>query len=130
MRSAGCIVNDILDRNFDSKVFRTKNRPIASGKVPITLALIYSVLLCFLALLVLLQLDKYFFSDLSERSNYLSIFNLNNLSFISKLFLILITLFISIGVWRAAENYRGSILIILLVFIYYGYRVFSLVLLF
>ena len=81
-------------------------------------------------LLVLLQLDKYFFSDLSERSNYLSIFNLNNLSFLSKLFLILITLFISIGVWRAAENYRGSILIILLVFIYYGYRVFSLVLLF
>ena len=81
-------------------------------------------------LLILLQLDKYFFSDLSERSNYLSIFNLNNLSFLSKLFLILITLFISIGVWRAAENYRGSILIILLVFIYYGYRVFSLVLLF
>tara|TARA_B100000989_G_scaffold151853_1_gene113296 strand:+ start:114 stop:455 length:342 start_codon:yes stop_codon:yes gene_type:complete len=81
-------------------------------------------------LLVLLQLDKYFFLDLSERSNYLSIFNLNNLSFLSKLFLILITLFISIGVWRAAENYRGSILIILLVFIYYGYRVFSLVLLF
>ena len=81
-------------------------------------------------LLVLLQLDKYLFSDLSERSNYLSIFNLNNLSLLSKLFLILITLFISIGVWRAAENYRGSILIILLVFIYYGYRVFSLVLLF
>ena len=81
-------------------------------------------------LLVLLQLDKYFFSDLSERSNYLSIFNLNNLSFLSKLFLISITLFISIGVWRAAENYRGSIFIILLVFIYYGYRVFSLVLLF
>ena len=81
-------------------------------------------------LLILLQLDKYFFSDLSERSNNLSIFNLNNLSFLSKLFLILITLFISIGVWRAAENYRGSIIIILLVFIYYGYRVSSLVLLF
>ena len=81
-------------------------------------------------LLVLLQLDKYLFSELSERSNYLSIFNLNNLSVISKLFLILITIFISIGVWRAAENYRGSIFIILFVFIYYGYRVFSLVLLF
>ena len=81
-------------------------------------------------LLVLLQLDKYLFSDLSERSNYLSIFNLNNLSLLSKLFLILITLFISIGVWRAAENYRGSIFIILFVFIYYGYRVSSLVLLF
>ena len=81
-------------------------------------------------LLVLLQLDKYLFSELSERSNYLSIFNLNNLSLISKLFLILITIFISIGVWRAAENYRGSIFIILFVFIYYGYRVSSLVLLF
>ena len=81
-------------------------------------------------LLVLLQLDKYLFSELSERSNYLSIFNLNYLSVISKLFLILITIFISIGVWRAAENYRGSIFIILFVFIYYGYRVSSLVLLF
>ena len=81
-------------------------------------------------LLILLQLDKYLFSELSERSNYLSIFNLNYLSFISKLFLILITIFISIGVWRAAENYRGSIFIILIVFIYYGYRVSSLVLLF
>ena len=38
MRSAGCIVNDILDREFDSKVARTKDRPIASGKVSITLA--------------------------------------------------------------------------------------------
>ena len=81
-------------------------------------------------LLVLLQLDKYLFSELSERSNYLLNFNLNNLSIISKLFLILITIFISIGVWRAAENYRGSIFIILFVFIYYGYRVSSLVLLF
>ena len=81
-------------------------------------------------LLVLLQLDKYLFLELSERSNNLSIFNLNNLSVISKLFLILITLFISAGVWRAAENYRGSIFTILFVFIYYGYRVSSLVLLF
>ena len=81
-------------------------------------------------LLVLLQLDKYLFSDLSDMSKNLSIFNLNNLSFLSKLFLILITLFITIGVWRAAENYRGSIFVILLVFIYYGYRVSSLILLF
>ena len=35
MRSAGCIVNDIFDRNFDKKVERTKNRPLASGKVSI-----------------------------------------------------------------------------------------------
>ncbi len=81
-------------------------------------------------LIVLIQLDKYLFSEFSERSNDLSIFNLNYLSIISKLFLILITIFISIGVWRAAEKYRGSIFIILFVFIYYGYRVSSLVLLF
>ena len=37
MRSAGCIVNDILDKNFDNKVSRTKDRPIASGKLSITL---------------------------------------------------------------------------------------------
>ena len=35
MRSAGCIVNDIVDRNFDKNVERTKNRPIASGKISI-----------------------------------------------------------------------------------------------
>ena len=81
-------------------------------------------------LLVLIQLDKYFFSNISETSNYVSIFNLNNLNLISKLSLILITFFISIGVWRAAENYRGSIFIVLFVFVYYGYRVSSLVLLF
>ena len=46
MRSAGCIINDIADRNIDKKVKRTKNRPIASGKVSIKLALIYSAILC------------------------------------------------------------------------------------
>ena len=58
MRSAGCIVNDILDKEFDSKVLRTKDRPIASGKVSIKLAIFYSMLLCFLALLVLLNFNK------------------------------------------------------------------------
>ena len=59
MRSAGCIVNDILDKEFDAKVFRTKNRPIASGKVSITVAILYSLLLCFLALIVLLNFNYF-----------------------------------------------------------------------
>ena len=58
MRSAGCIVNDIVDKNFDKKVERTKNRPIASGKVSIKRAIIYSFILCGLAFLVLINFNK------------------------------------------------------------------------
>ena len=58
MRSAGCIVNDIVDKEYDKKVSRTKDRPIASGKISITLGLIYSFALCFLALLVLINFNN------------------------------------------------------------------------
>ena len=59
MRSAGCIVNDISDKEFDKKVSRTKNRPVASGKISITLALVYTLMLCLLALLVLINFNLY-----------------------------------------------------------------------
>ena len=59
MRSAGCVVNDILDKEFDAKVFRTKNRPVASGKISIKLAIFYSLLLCFLALIILLNFNYF-----------------------------------------------------------------------
>ncbi len=59
MRSAGCIVNDIFDKEFDSKVFRTRNRPIASGKISIRSAIFYSMLLCFCALLILLNFNLF-----------------------------------------------------------------------
>ena len=58
MRSAGCIVNDILDKEFDKKVERTKNRPITSNKISIKLGVFYSITLCFFALLVLLNFNK------------------------------------------------------------------------
>ena len=58
MRSAGCIVNDIADKKFDKKVKRTKNRPIASGKISKTLGLIYTFILCFCALIVLINFNK------------------------------------------------------------------------
>ena len=58
MRSAGCIVNDILDKEFDKKVERTKNRPITSNRISIGLGIFYSATLCFLALLVLLNFNK------------------------------------------------------------------------
>jgi len=57
MRSAGCIFNDIIDRDLDNKVERTKNRPIASGKISVLESLIYIIFLCFLSLLILLQFN-------------------------------------------------------------------------
>ena len=57
MRSAGCIINDIVDKDFDKKVERTKNRPIASGKISIKLALIYSTILCLLAFSILINFN-------------------------------------------------------------------------
>ena len=59
MRSAGCIVNDVLDRKFDEKVFRTKNRPIASGKISVKLGLFYAGLLCLLAFIVLINFNLF-----------------------------------------------------------------------
>jgi 4-hydroxybenzoate polyprenyl transferase len=59
MRSAGCIVNDISDKNFDKLVERTKNRPIASGKISIKLAIIYTIILCVIAFLVLINFNKF-----------------------------------------------------------------------
>jgi len=57
MRSAGCIVNDIIDKDFDIKVQRTKERPIASGKVSVLNSIIYVVILCLIAFLILLQFN-------------------------------------------------------------------------
>ena len=57
MRSAGCIINDISDRNFDKEIERTKFRPIASGKISIKFALFYASTLCLLALLILINFN-------------------------------------------------------------------------
>ena len=58
MRSAGCIVNDILDKKFDKKVSRTKNRPIASNQVSIKLGIFYTLILCLFAFLVLINFNN------------------------------------------------------------------------
>ena len=59
MRSAGCIVNDIIDRNYDKKVFRTKNRPIASEKISVKLGFLYAAILCLVALCVLINFNNF-----------------------------------------------------------------------
>ena len=57
MRSAGCIFNDIIDRDFDKKVKRTKLRPIASGKISVKKSFVYIIVLCLLAFLILVQFN-------------------------------------------------------------------------
>jgi 4-hydroxybenzoate polyprenyltransferase len=56
MRSAGCVYNDIVDRDLDKSVERTRLRPLASGRVPLASAWLLIGLLCLLGLIVLLQL--------------------------------------------------------------------------
>tara|TARA_B110000211_G_scaffold212967_1_gene253013 strand:+ start:379 stop:1239 length:861 start_codon:yes stop_codon:yes gene_type:complete len=58
MRSAGCIVNDIVDKDLDKKVQRTKNRPLASDLISVKLALVYTAILCGLAFSILIQFNR------------------------------------------------------------------------
>lgn len=58
MRSAGCVLNDMVDRHIDPYVSRTKNRPLASKEIGLEDALAFLILLLFVALLILLQLPK------------------------------------------------------------------------
>ena len=57
MRSAGCIFNDIVDKDFDRQVARTKLRPIASGKISVERSSIYVLVLCALAFFILIQFN-------------------------------------------------------------------------
>ena len=68
MRSAGCIVNDIVDKNFDKKVERTKNRPIASEKVSVKLGIFYTCVLCILAFSILINFNYKFACILTIKS--------------------------------------------------------------
>jgi 4-hydroxybenzoate polyprenyltransferase len=59
MRAAGCTWNDILDRELDAKVERTRSRPIASGQISVTGAFAFLVALALVGLAVLLQMNRF-----------------------------------------------------------------------
>lgn len=59
MRGAGCTWNDITDRNLDTKVERTRSRPIPAGQVSVTQALVFLVLQALVGLVVLLQFNRF-----------------------------------------------------------------------
>ena len=86
--------------------------------------LIYGVIL-----ILIIQFDRLLLNS-SDNGNEISFFYFNDLNIISKIILFFWTLYISVGVWRAAENYRGWIIWVIITFVYISYRVFSLRLLF
>ncbi len=56
MRGAGCVYNDIIDRDLDAQVERTRNRPLPAGLVSVKMAWVWLTTLCLIGLIVLLQL--------------------------------------------------------------------------
>jgi len=58
-RSAGCIYNDIIDRDIDMKVARTSQRPLASGQISLQSAIVLAIALCLVGLAVLLQFNAF-----------------------------------------------------------------------
>ncbi len=58
MRSAGCAINDYADRSFDPQVARTKDRPLAAGRISTLEALLLFAVLSLAALMLALQLNK------------------------------------------------------------------------
>ena len=82
-----------------------------------------------LVLLIIFNLEIYFFNTNSSVSQ-IPLLNFSNLTLLSKFVIFLWTIFISIGIWRAAENYKGNIIWIVLTFIIVAYRCYSLRLIF
>ena len=78
-----------------------------------------------LFLLLIINLEIYFFNN-NQTSASLFFLNFNNFSLLSKIILIFWTVFISIGIWRSAENYKGNIIWIMLSFIVIAYRCYTI----
>ena len=105
MRSAGCIVNDIVDKDFDIRVSRTKERPIASGKVSTQQAITYITLLCSLAFIILIQFN--FFTIILGMSSMLLAFTypfMKRFTYWPQLFLGLTFNWGIIMAWAAVNN--------------------------
>ena len=82
-----------------------------------------------LVLLIIFNLEVYFFNTNSSLSQ-IPFLNFSNLTILSKIIIFLWTIFISVGIWRSAENYKGSIIWIILTFIIVAYRCYTLRLIF
>tara|TARA_B100001057_G_scaffold261025_1_gene261223 strand:- start:7826 stop:8686 length:861 start_codon:yes stop_codon:yes gene_type:complete len=105
MRSAGCIFNDIVDKDFDKKVKRTKARPIASGKISVKQSLSYVFTICSLAFLILIQFN--FFTVILGLSSMLLAFSypfMKRITYWPQLFLGITFNWGIIMAWAAVNN--------------------------
>ncbi len=80
-------------------------------------------------LLIIFNLEIYFFNSNSSVSQ-IPFLDFSNFTLLSKIIIFLWTLFISVGIWRSAENYKGNIIWIILTFIVIAYRCYTLRLIF
>ena len=125
MRSAGCIFNDIVDKDFDKKVKRTKKRPIASGKITIFGSFLYVLFLCLLAFIILIQFN--YFTIVLGLSSMLLAFSypfMKRITYWPQLFLGITFNWGLIMAWTAVTNYisiEGLILYFSAIFWTLGY---------
>ena len=101
-------------------------------KVEITLWRSYWLigeLLNALFILLIFNLEIYFFQN-NKFSSSLPFLDFSNFNFFSKILIFFWTVFITVGIWRSAENYKGNIIWILATFIFLSYRIFTLRLIF
>jgi 4-hydroxybenzoate polyprenyltransferase len=113
MRSAGCIINDIVDKDYDKKVKRTKQRPIAANLVSVTQALIYSAFLCLVAFFILIQFNK--LTIILGLSSMLLAFSypfMKRITYWPQLFLGITFNWGLIMAWAASTNYTSQEIII------------------
>merc|ERR1711991_1154021 len=114
MRSAGCIFNDIVDKDLDKKVKRTRTRPIAAGKISVINSFFYVIILCLLALLILIQFN--FLTILLGLGSMLLAFSypfMKRITFWPQLFLGITFNWGIIMAWASVNNNISSGIIIL-----------------
>ena len=114
MRSAGCIFNDIIDKALDTKVHRTKQRPIADGKISIKKSFFYIISLCALAFLILIQFN--FLTIILGLGSMLLAFSypfMKRITYWPQLFLGLTFNWGIIMAWTAINNYISYEIIVL-----------------
>ena len=114
MRSAGCIFNDIVDKDFDKKVKRTKKRPIPGGKITVKKSLTYVFILCLLSFLILLQFNLFtIFLGMSSMLLAFSYPFMKRITYWPQLFLGITFNWGIIMAWTAINNSLNSEIIIL-----------------